>query len=160
MRLVLSILFILFLSQLKAQFSTDTIALETNFKGFQFIYLGEQINAMRVMEILEVNELALDEFNSSREAYVFGNIFAMIGSALIVYPFVNSALGYKTNYGPAFAGVCFIGISIPIFRSYNKKTISSISKYNNGLGQIPANKIQGQLNFGGTSSGIGFKYSF
>jgi hypothetical protein len=134
--------------------------LETNFKGFQFTYLGEQVKPKRVMQILEVNELALDEFNSSREAYVFGNIFAVIGGALIVYPFANSAFGNETNYGPAFAGICFIGISVPIFRSYNKKTVSAISKYNHGLGQLPENKLQGQLYFGGTTSGLGFKYTF
>jgi len=84
----------------------------------------------------------------------------MIGSALIVYPFVNSALGYEINYGPAFAGLCFIGISIPIFRSYNKKTVFSVIKYNSGLNQPTSSIRQPKLFFGSTTSGIGFKYSF
>jgi len=153
-------LFLLVINTGKSQTLADTLSLTTNFKGYQFIHQGKQIKADSVMALMENNELALDEFMASREAYIFGNVFAIIGSALIVYPFLSSALGNEPNYGPAFAGVCFIGISVPIFMSYNKKTESSINKYNNDLVTPPQPTIQSSLNFGTTPSGIGFSLSF
>ena len=143
-----------------AQQLADTITLDSNFKGYSFFYYGEQIRANKVMQIMENCEPAFEEFNSAHEASFFGNVFATIGTGLIIYPFVNLALGNKTNYGTAFAGICFVGISIPIFISSNKKTASSIIKYNNSLKNIGKSTSHRGLYFGTTSSGIALKYSF
>jgi len=62
------------ISSLIAQNIADTITLESSFKGYKFYYHGEQIKVKEVIKIMEVNDLALDEFNASREAYFFGNI--------------------------------------------------------------------------------------
>jgi len=159
-RILFLFLFLLVFSAAKTQNLADTISLTSNFKGYLFIYRGEQIKTDRVMELMENNELALDEFMASREAYTFGNLFAIIGSGLIIYPFLSSVLGNEPNYGPAFAGVCFIGISVPIFISYNRKTVSSINKYNTDLAQPPQPTIQSSLNFGTCPSGIGFRYCY
>lgn len=142
-----------------AQTIADTITLTSDFKGFKFYCRGNELKAKDVFIQLENNEAAYDEFNASREAYFFGNLFGVLGSALIVFPFVQSMVSNDVNYGPAFAGVCFVGISIPIFRSYNKKTVSSIYMYNTGLKD--ANKDTGSsLSFGINNNGIGFSYSF
>jgi hypothetical protein len=147
-------------NHVKSQSLADTITLTTNFKGYIFMHKEQPIKAKKVMELMDNNDLAYDEFSESREAYFFGNLFAIIGSGLIVYPFLNSALGNEPNYGPAFAGVCFIAISVPIFKSYNKKTISAILQYNSDLAVPIDAEIQSSIQLGGTSSGIGLCYVF
>ncbi len=144
----------------KAQNVSDSIILEDGFRGFVYLYKGESVNTKKVFILMESNDLAYDEFSSARDAYVFGNVFAMMGCVLIIYPFVNSAIGNDPNYGPAFAGVCFIGISIPIFRSYNRKTISSIVKYNEGLTLPPSIDNTSGFYLKNTQNGIGIVYNF
>lgn len=154
------LLFVISITVGNAQTIADTISLTTNFKGYQFIYKGEQIKAQQIFELMENNEIAWDEFNASREAYFFGNLFGILGSSLLIYPFIHSTIGNEPNYGPAFAGLCFIGISIPIFRSYNKKTISAIYLYNSGL-KPPSNPAEGiSLSLKNTKNGFGIVATF
>ncbi|MDA3891612.1 MAG: hypothetical protein PF517_08110 [Salinivirgaceae bacterium] len=160
MKSQLFLFFVIISYAVQSQNLADTIMLSTNLKGFQFIHQGNEIQAKEVFLLMEHDDLAYDEFNASREAYFFGNIFGIIGSGLIIYPFASSALGLEPNYGPAFAGICFIGISIPIFRSYNKKTISAIYLYNQGLSKPLEPELQGSLSLGATKSGISLLYTF
>jgi len=138
----------------------DTLSITATFKGYKFHYKNQEIKPNQVFQIMENNDIAYEEFNASREAYFFGNVFAIVGSALIVYPLINSALGNKANYGSAYAGVCFIGISIPIFRSYHKNTVSSIKKYNDDLPKPLKSDKETSVSIGASSTGIGFKILF
>lgn len=137
----------------------DTISLSSDFKGFKFHHRGSEIKAKEVFALMENNELAYDEFNASREAYFFGNLFGVLGSGLIIFPFVQTAVSNDANYGPAFAGLCFLGISIPIFRSYNKKTVSAIYMYNSDLNGVKEIRDKG-MSLGISNNGFGLKYNF
>lgn len=144
----------------QAQTLADTITLTSTYKGFNFYQNGHKIKADHVLSLMESNDSAWDEFNSSREAYFFGNIFGILGSALVIYPFAKAAITNSSNYDPVFAGLCFLGISIPIFRSYNKKTISSIYLYNTGLKELYEKEEEIDVSFGTTPNGLGLKVRF
>jgi len=136
----------------------DSILLQSTYKGFEFYSGGQKINTDQVFGLMENNDEAWEEFNASREAFFFGTVFGILGGALVVLPFAQSALGKKANYDPAFAGICFIGISVPIFRSHNKKTVNAIELYNSKLNYHEDTNLD--VSFGYAINGLGIKITF
>lgn len=143
-----------------AQTPVDSILIEETLNGFNFYYHDQPIKTKQVAEIMEINFDAYDEFESGREALVFGNVFCIMGNALIAIPFITSVIGEDTNWGLAIAGTGFIGISLPIFKTYNKKTLNAVNIYNMGNPLPPLIEPQSSLGFGATRHGIGFAYTF
>lgn len=156
--ILISSLFLAIAAQ--AQTPVDSILIEETLNGFNFYYHGQPIKPKQVAEIMEINFDAYDTFESGREAMVFGNVFCIMGTALLAIPFVTSASGEDTNWGLAIAGTGFIGISLPLFKTYNKKMRNSVNLYNMGNPLPPLTDPQSKLGFGTTQHGIGFAYSF
>jgi hypothetical protein len=158
----LTIIFWLFaVSLVQGQSLSDSILIEEALNGYNFFYHNLPIQANEVSQLLEeLNYDAFDEFESAREASVFGNVFCVIGTTLIVIPFVTSALGKDTNWALTIAGTGFVGISIPIFKAYNKKTHNAIQMYNLGIQPKGTSLIQPEFGFGLTRSGVGLCLNF
>lgn len=160
MKLLLLISSLLIAFTIQAQTPVDSILIEETLNGYNFYYHDQLIKPKQVAEIMEINFDAYDEFESGREALVFGNVFCIMGTMLIAIPFVTSAIGEDTNWGLAIAGTGFIGISLPIFKTYNKKMRNSINLYNMGNPLPPLTEPESNLGFGATQHGIGFAYTF
>ncbi|MBI9067458.1 MAG: hypothetical protein JEZ09_09215 [Salinivirgaceae bacterium] len=155
---LLSLIVLVFTKNSISQQLADSISIESTFKGYKFYFRGEEIKAKKVSAIMEYNYDAFDTFESSREAFFFGNMFAMFGTGMIIFPFAASVSGYEANWGYAFTGAGFIGISIPIFISYHKKTASALRIYNIGI--QTKNKPQASLKFGATNAGMSLALKF
>ncbi len=155
-------IFLLFIvcTNTQAQSSNDSILIEETLNGFNFFYQNQSINQRKLAKILEYDFEIFDTFESGREAKVFGNVFCVIGTTLIVIPFVTSAMGKETNWALTLAGTGFIGISIPLFKTHNKKINEAIQMHNSNLIKTTTYKFESQLGFGLTKNGLGISLIF
>lgn len=161
-RILISLLLVLgiFLTKTSAQFASDTISYSETLNGFNFSYLNQSISSKEVSSLIENNPDAYDAFESGREAKVFGYVFFTVGSSLILYPFITSIMGKETNWGFTIAGMGFVGLSIPIFNNYHKKTKQALELYNSSLSTPTGSLLNKSLNLGLTESGLGLSYRF
>jgi hypothetical protein len=145
----------------KAQNIPDSISYLETLNGYRFIYLNQPTSTKEISAILENRcELAYDEFESGREACIFGYIFASVGTSLILYPFASVIANHEANWAFIYAGVGFVGLSVPIFNSYHKKTEDAINIYNQSVGSLGIKTPEPTLKLGLSTSGIGLAYNF
>lgn len=156
------ILFFIFLlvniSSLFSQSLADTISIEYEITGHKYYYHNQPIKANDISLMIEKDFELYDLFETSREAFFFGKVFTVIGAGLLVVPFTQLGLNQKTQWGYALAGTGFIGISVPIFRSYHKKSQEAIRMYNMKLYQKSSPKTS--LRLGTSNSGLGLSLNF
>ncbi len=150
----------IFLIKVSAQSALDTLSYSETLNGFKFSYMNQPISSNEVSALIENNLDAYDAYESGREAKVFGYVFFTIGSSLIVYPFITSVTGNETNWAFTFAGMAFVGLSIPIFNSYHKNTKKALELYNGSLNPPTGDLHSKSLNLGFTNSGLGLSYQF
>lgn len=143
-----------------SQVVSDSIHIDETALGLKFYFQNQVIKDNQVSSLLETNFELYDLFETGREARVFGTVFATIGTGLLAIPFVTTLLGEKTNWAYTLAGTGFIGISIPLFRSYHNKTQSAIDQYNTHLSSSPKRNETSGLSVGVNNTGIGLVWSF
>lgn len=142
----------------KSQTINDTISIVPTFKGHLFYHQNKEIKPKDLSLLMENHEEAFDLFESSREAYFFGNLFAILGTGLIVFPFAANAADHEVSWGYAFTGAGFLGLTIPIFRNYNKKSDEAIRLFNMQLQSPQTPKTS--LKIGASNNGIGMTLNF
>ncbi|MGD9993861.1 MAG: hypothetical protein AB7S69_11220 [Salinivirgaceae bacterium] len=143
-----------------SQALSDSIIIDETEFGFKFYYQNQPVKASEVSILLESNFDIYDLYETGREARIFGSVFATIGTGLVAIPFVTTLLGEKTNWAFTLAGTGFIGISIPLFRSYHKKTRSAIEQYNTNLNSPALRTQESSLSLGLNNNGLGLVWRF
>ena len=143
-----------------SQALSDSIIIDETEFGFKFYYQNQAVKASEVSTLLESNFDIYDLYETGREARIFGSVFATIGTGLVAIPFVTALLGDKTNWAFTLAGTGFIGISIPLFRSYHKKTRSAIEQYNTNLNPPALKTDESGLSLGIGNNSLGLVWSF
>jgi hypothetical protein len=163
MKTILSIIFTLQLMGygLAAQNTNDSVFFTEKFLRYEFRYQNSPMSVNQISALLENNYEAYDLFETGREAKVFGIVFSGLGTTLILIPFVTSLTESSPNWAFTYAGMGFVGLSVPMFYSYHKKTEVALELYNSGLANPPKKTTQANtLNFGFTNSGIGMAFQF
>ena len=137
----------------------DSILFESGIAGYNYTYQGEKINGTQVLEIIENNTTAYEQFKSANEASVFANIFAVTGILLIALPAGMELTNYEANWSMAWAGSGLIVVSIPLFYKRNKNIPLAIDAYNNYSSPIK-DESRLELNFGSNKNGVGLCLKF
>jgi hypothetical protein len=143
-----------------AQTESDSLFIEETEFGLKFFYQNQPIKAHEVSILMVSDFEVYDLFETGREARIFGSVFATIGTGLVAIPFVTTLLGEKTNWAFTLAGTGFIGISIPLFRSYHKKTRSAVEQYNTNLNPPALNPDDSEVSIGLSNAGVGLMWRF
>ncbi|MGE4289944.1 MAG: hypothetical protein AB7E36_14770 [Salinivirgaceae bacterium] len=159
-RLQFFIFLVLLCDGVFSQVLSDSIIFDETEFGLTFYYQNEQVKASEVSALLEPDFDIYDLYETGREAHIFGSVFATIGTGLVAIPFITTLLGEKTNWAFTLAGTGFIGISIPLFRSYHKKTRSAIEQYNKNLKPPALNPDESGLRIGVSNTGVGLVWRF
>jgi hypothetical protein len=99
--------------------------------------------------------------SKAQESYVFGNLFCIVGSGLLVYPIISSFFDAQPHWVVAGSGAGLILLSVPIFINFNRQSTQAVILYNSSLGMLPkTSMINHSLQFGITSSGFGVRFRF
>jgi len=147
--------------KLVAQEPNDSIFFVEKLLSYEFIYQNAPLSVNETSALLEKNFEAYDLFETGREAKVFGFVFSGLGTTLILIPFITSLTESSPNWAYTYAGMGFVGLSVPMFYSYHKKTEAALELYNSELGNLPLESTQSKsINVGFTNSGFGVAIQF
>lgn len=161
MKPLLTISIVLVILSSYSQNKSDSISYTESFFGYNFYFYNQKLNPNEVSLLLqEKNEWAFDEFESAREARFFGYIFASLGSALIIYPFATAIIEHDSNWAFTYAGVGFVGLSIPIFNSYHEKTRGAIKLYNESSTAQKTSKLKTNVDLSFSGQGLALRCRF
>lgn len=148
-----------FVSQTCGQIA-DTLSITKTFTGNLYLYRGQEINPNDISFMLENYPEAFDLFESSRESRFFGNLFAILGTGLVVIPVALSFSSINVQWGYAYTGVGFLGLTIPVFKTYHKKSTEAVRLYNQAV-QTPQKPAEiTSYYFGATANGVGLQIKF
>ncbi len=140
---LLPLVIVLFASVANSQNIVDSITYAKNFGGYKYYLLGTELSNSDVLSMLENNDEAALLYSNGLEARVFGGVFCVAGISLIAAPIIATNTNSEIRLAMALSGVSLIGLSFPLFRSYNKKTLRAVKMYNSAL------KIQGNQTYTG-----------
>ena len=153
---LLIFVFLLSLSQLFAQYQSDTIVYR---KGSVGLYRqnGKYLSQKEFTNVIQTNPEAFKELQQAKSNYAFGYIFGYTGGFLIGYPIGTSLGGGKANWALAGIGAGLVCLAIPLSSGYNKHMANSVRIYNHSK-MTGMNKVDFKLNL--TANSIGVKMNF
>ncbi|MEE4198774.1 MAG: hypothetical protein V2I54_14135 [Bacteroidales bacterium] len=115
------------------QTATDPITMKKVFGGYQY-YQGEKLLTMnQLIKTVKPNEKAYKQIKSAQSTYTAGMIFSYAGGFMIGWPLGTALAGGEPNWTIAGIGAGLLVLTIPITKSYHKKTTKAVDIYNSGL---------------------------
>ncbi len=160
-KITILVLFVVLLNSLATgQISNDSIIIKKGaFGGSEFHQNNKRLTMSQLVKILKPNELAYKDIKSAQTGNTFAAILGGAGGFLIGYTLGTSIGGGESNWAVAGIGAGLIVAAIPIGSSANKKAISAVNKYNEGLKTISfLDKTEWKIAY--TDNGIGLLVSF
>lgn len=115
------------------QTSTDTIAMNKVFGGYQFYQGDQRLSMSQLVKSMEPNEQAYKQIKSAQSTYTMAMIFNYAGGFMIGYPIGTALGGGEPNWTLAGIGAGLVIVAIPISQSFNKKAKQAVDTYNSGL---------------------------
>ncbi len=121
-----------------APFSSQgqVIEIKKGFGGHSFYENGELLSLKEVVKITEANPAAHDFTAKAKGQSVLAGVFGFAGGFCLGYVAGSAIFGDNKpsndtyNYGPLFAGIALIGVSVPIAISANRNALRGVKLYN------------------------------
>ena len=153
---LLIFIFLLSLSQLFAQYQSDTIVFR---KGTGGLYRqnGKYLSQKEFTNVIQTNPEAYQELQKAKSNYTFGYIFGYAGGFMIGYPIGTALGGGKANWAMAGIGAGLVCLAIPLSSAHMKHTANAVRIYNHSK-MTGMNKVDFKLNL--TANSIGVKMNF
>ena len=153
---VLILIFLLSISQLFAQYQSDTIEIRKSL-GVVFRQNGKNLTPRQLMAKTQSNPEAFKEMQIAKNNFDVGTVFGCAGGFMVGWPIGTALGGGKANWAMAGIGAGLICISIPFSSAYSTHAKNAVKLYNHGklTGMVP---VDFKLSL--TANGIGVKMNF
>lgn len=113
------------------QADTNLLRVENHWYGQRF-YKGAQVLKLGdLIDLSEGDQASHDLFRQANNRHDFARFSQIAGSFLIVYPFINQAIGRDPNWNMVYIGTGLWALSIPVELSARHKAIQGTLSYNN-----------------------------
>lgn len=156
---IFSCLFIGIAFSANAQSNSDSIISTSKFLNYKYQFRGVAISPNKVLEIMQDSTPAYEHFSSANEARIFSYIFGTSGVLFVAVPALMSVFGNNKAWGMAYAGVCLVAVSVPLFMKYKNQTIRALDLYNQNV-KIHTAQLKTKLTFQVTQNGLTFCLNF
>lgn len=121
----------------------------------KFYVNGNKMDNNQLLLMCEPNADAYNLMLDATDAKFFGKMFCVLGAGLVAYPFVSMIWEDKPMWEVAIGGCCLAAISVPLFHSYNKKSVEAWDMLN---GKVPTTETS--LNINVSNNGVGLCLRF
>ena len=152
--LLLFILISFFTIDASAQrFTSDSIIVVKN----RFIYKGQQINARKMLQLMESNPAAYKEMKIAKTNLDIANAMGFIGGFCAGFAAGQAITGEEMNWLLLGSGIGIMVASIPLYEAQAKHGTEASKIYNAGLAKT---SDAFQLKLGLTANGLGVLLTF
>ena len=150
---LLTIFLFIGLSDLLAQYQTDTIQI-INIPGTGYTWEGNYLNSKRMKEVLLTNDEASNVYRNALANRGTAVTFLIAGGVILA-----GGLIYDPSVGLyKIAGGFFILLAIPLWTVYDLRTDKAVEIYNDGIMQ--KNAPEKSVSIGLNSGGLGIRLNF
>lgn len=115
---------------LMAQGDTSLIRIESHWYGQSFIHGASKISMGDLIDISEGDSRSNELFRKANNRHDFARFSQIAGTFLVLYPFVNEAIGRDPNYNMVYIGASLWALSIPVELSARRTAIEATMLYN------------------------------
>lgn len=142
-----------------ATLNAQKIEVKKVFGGYTFSQNEKILNLNQLSELMKNNKQAFDLVKSAKTNQTWGMILGGVGGALIGFPVGTAIGGGDPEWALAGAGAALIVATIPIIKSFNKKTKKAVDLYNADLPSV-SYQFQPEFNLNFRGTGLGITMSF
>ena len=129
--------------------------MERTFGGARFELDTLTLSLHQVMELMQDNPVAYDEFKRAKLNYGTSGLFGFAGGLLLAVPVITAVAGGKPEWSFAAAGGALILVSIPFTRSFYRHAENALEEYNK---KFPSSRIQTNFYFTGTGGKLVIRF--
>jgi len=158
MKLHISILLLLALTQLGAQTQGDSIYQKKVLGETVFYQNDTRLKPTAMLNIMKPYPEAYNEMKRARSNHYAANFFGFIGGAFIGFPLGSAIAGGDANWVLAAIGTGILGIGIPFSIIYSKRAKKAVELYHQKLSYNKSHNTS--IHFKASATGIGICVSF
>ncbi|WP_114752561.1 hypothetical protein [Pleomorphovibrio marinus] len=133
-------------------------AQEIESRKSHFFYEGQRLQPRNMLEIMKDHPKAYEEMRAAKSNYDVAQVLGGIGGFMIGWPVGTAIAGGDPNWLLAGIGAGVIIGSIPMLTAYSKRSRAAVDMYNEGIRGHSMHPVQ--IQFGGTSAGLGLMVTF
>ncbi len=156
MKKILPIIFFFITSVVIAQ-TNSKIEIKKDFFGYSFHQDSTELWPRDVLQVMEVNTEAFQEFKKARANHAASGIFSAIGGFMIGWP-IGQAIAGKDDplWGLAAGGAAFVFLGYSFDKTFKRRANKALTIYNGGTPTSYAPKLN--LRFTGTAIQMSIKF--
>jgi hypothetical protein len=146
-----------FISSVAMSQTNGKIEMKKDFLGYTFHQDSTDLLPKDVLQVMEVNKEAFQEFKKARANHAAAGIFSAIGGFAIGWP-IGQAIAGKDDplWGLAAGGAVLVVMGYSFDKTFKRRSIKAIDIYNGGLTTSSAVKLNLRL----TGTGIQMNLKF
>jgi hypothetical protein len=146
-----------FVSGISMAQTNGKIEMKKDFLGYTFHQDSTELLPKDVLQVMEVNKVAFQEFKKARANHAASGIFSAIGGFAIGWP-IGQAIAGKDNplWGLAVGGAALVFVGYSFDKTFKKRATNALNIYNGGTSISYAPKLN--LRFTGTQIQMNLKF--
>jgi hypothetical protein len=146
-----------FVSSVAIAQTNGKIEMKKDFFGYSFHQDSTELWPRDVLQVMEVNTEAFQEFKKARANHAASGIFSAIGGFMIGWP-IGQAIAGKDDplWGLAAGGAAFVFVGYSFDKTFKRRATNALNIYNGGTSTSYAPKLN--LRFTGTQIQMNLKF--
>ncbi len=129
---------VFFFYQSYAQTRDGDLKMVKSFGGTKFYLDGELLKPKEVLNLMEHDVEALNEFKKAKSNADAGNVLGFIGGVMIGWPLGTALAGGDPQWGLAAGGAVVLVATIPLSISFKKHATTATNLYNRNTSNVSA----------------------
>jgi hypothetical protein len=146
-----------FISSVATAQTNGKIEMKKDFFGYSFHQDSTELWPRDVLQVMEVNQEAFQEFKKARANHAASGIFSAIGGFMIGWP-IGQAIAGKDDplWGLAAGGAALVFVGYSFDKTFKRRVNKAISVYNGGLATSSTLKLNLRITGNGIQMNVKF----